>query len=67
MASPSPLDLTTLEIPQKIAQQLRFLDTENARKLFVLPSDLQRVKTEVNRLNNQILVRYYETEWKKWN
>ena len=67
MASPSPLDPTTLEIPQKIAQQLRFLDTENARKLFVLPSDLQRVKTEVNRLNNQILVRYYETEWKKWN
>ncbi|MFK7818571.1 MAG: polyamine aminopropyltransferase [Planctomycetaceae bacterium] len=67
MASPTPFDPETVSIPPAIETQLRYLNTENARKLFVLPSDLQRVETELNRLNNQILVRYYESEWKKWN
>lgn len=67
MASTSAVEPSKIEIPTNIESQLRFLNTENARKLFVLPPDLQRVETEVNRLNNQILVRYYETEWKKWN
>jgi spermidine synthase len=67
MASPTPFDTSTVSIPPSVENQLRYLNTENARKLFVLPSDLQRVDTELNRLNNQILVRYYETEWKKWN
>jgi len=25
------------------------------------------VPTEVNRLDNQVLVQYYEAEWKRWN
>jgi len=25
------------------------------------------VETEVNRLDNQALVRYYEAEWRRWN
>jgi spermidine synthase len=29
--------------------------------------DLGPLPVEVNRLNNQILVHYYETEWRKWN
>ncbi len=31
--------------------------------MFELPSDIRRVDTEVNRLDNQILVRYYDEEW----
>ena len=27
----------------------------------------RRVETEVNRLDNQALVRYYEDEWRRWN
>ena len=67
MASPRDFDPKAISIPHDVESQLRYLNTENARKLFVIPPDLQRVETEVNRLNNQILVRYYETEWKKWN
>ncbi len=67
LAGPVNLDPQEVEIPEAIAGQLRFLNTENARKLFVIPPDLQRVEADINRLNNQILVRYYETEWKKWN
>jgi spermidine synthase len=35
--------------------------------MFVFPSDMSRVPTEVNRLDNQVLVQYYEAEWKRWN
>jgi spermidine synthase len=31
--------------------------------LFQFPADMSRVDTEVNHLNNQVLVRYYESEW----
>ena len=35
--------------------------------LFVLGPDMSKVETEVNRLDNQVLVRYYEDEWRRWN
>jgi spermidine synthase len=34
--------------------------------MFVLPRDMSAVPVEINRLDNQILVRYYEHEWKHW-
>ena len=46
---------------------LRHLDGPSMASMFVLPADLGRVDVEVNRLNNQSLVRYYEEEWRKWN
>jgi spermidine synthase len=42
---------------------LRFLDQPVMQNMFQLPADLKRVPTELNQLNNQILVRYYEQEW----
>jgi spermidine synthase len=29
--------------------------------------DLAPVEVEINRLDNQALVRYYEAEWDRWN
>jgi spermidine synthase len=46
---------------------LRFLDAPTLASLFVLGPDMARVDVEVNRLNNQVLVHYYEEEWKEWN
>jgi spermidine synthase len=34
--------------------------------LFILPADLDPLPVEVNRLDNQALVRYYESEWKRY-
>ena len=34
--------------------------------LFELPPDLKRVDAEINRLNSQALVRYYDQEWGAW-
>jgi spermidine synthase len=45
---------------------LRFLDDAAMASLFILPADLAPVPVEINRLDNQTLVRYYEGEWKKY-
>ncbi|HEY0545020.1 MAG TPA: polyamine aminopropyltransferase [Pyrinomonadaceae bacterium] len=45
---------------------LRFLDDQAMISLFILPADLAPVPVEINRLDNQTLVRYYEGEWRKY-
>ena len=42
----------------------RFLNDRVMQSMFVFPNDLAPVETEINRLDNQILVRYYDNEWK---
>jgi spermidine synthase len=44
---------------------LRFVTTQILPSFFQFPPDMSRVQTEVNHLNNQILVRYYESEWRE--
>lgn len=55
--SAMPRPLHSLQSP------LRFLDEPAMRAMFEMPPDLKRVETDLNQLNNQILVRYYEQEW----
>jgi len=43
----------------------RFLSSQMLPDLFRFPADMERVPAEVNRLNNQVLVRYFEAEWRK--
>jgi len=45
--------------------ELRFLTPEIEPALFRFPKDMDRVPAAVNRLNNQVLVQYYEAEWKR--
>jgi spermidine synthase len=51
------------EPPSRLPDQLRFLTVTNLPALFDFPRDMQPVEAEVNRLNDQVLVRYYEREW----
>ena len=44
----------------------RFLNADAMRAMFVIPADLGPVPVEVNRLDNQALVRYYESEWRRY-
>ncbi len=58
------------EVPASLAtpiSQLRFLTNELVPQLFVLPKDMGSLPIEVNRLNNQILVHYHESDWRRWN
>jgi spermidine synthase len=46
--------------------ELKFLDDRALPAMFMLSADLGPVPVEVNRLDNQSLVRYYEAEWRRY-
>ena len=53
--------------PGRTLSGLRYLNDASLKSLFTFPEDLSAVTVEINRLDNQALVRYYEAEWRKWN
>jgi spermidine synthase len=57
----------SLEARHPLPEGLRFLTDETMPTLFHFPKDMAPVPAEVNRLNNQVLVHYYEAEWRRWN
>ncbi len=44
---------------------LRYLTADTMKTMFDFPADMARVPMEPNRLNNQILVRTFEEEWRR--
>lgn len=50
-----------------LPEGLRFLSEDTLEVLTQFPSDMGPLPAEVNRLNNQVLVHYYEEEWRRWN
>jgi spermidine synthase len=64
LASAEPFPIPASIAPE-VASQLRFLDRQSLDGLFHFPLDVRRVETEVNRLDNQALVRYYDSEWRR--
>ena len=53
--------------PTALPDGLRFLSVGDVAQLFVFPRDMQAVAVEPNRLNDQVLVRYYEKEFEAIN
>ena len=49
--------------PTALPSPLRFLSVTEVAPLFSFPRDMQAVSVEPNRLNDQVLVRYYEKEF----
>ncbi|HEY6174751.1 MAG TPA: polyamine aminopropyltransferase [Kofleriaceae bacterium] len=45
---------------------LRYLNREALAGMFELAADMAPVAVELNQLDNQALVRYYEKEWRRW-
>jgi spermidine synthase len=45
---------------------LRFLNDAALAAMFEIPADMAPVPVEINQLDNQALVRYYEKEWRRW-
>ena len=54
------------EVPRNPMPGLRFLDDQSLGAMFTLSKDIEPVPVEINRLDNQALVRYYEGEWKRF-
>src|SRR5205807_245497 len=53
------------EPPERYAFETRFVTPEIHPALFRFPKDMERVPAEVNRLNSQVLVQYFESEWRR--
>ena len=64
-AGPHATPLVPSKLPT-LPFQLRYLDDPALRQLFVLGRDMESLDVEINRLDNQVLVHYYEAEWKRY-
>jgi spermidine synthase len=58
LASAEPLPAS-----DRLPEGLRFVTAATLRSLFEFPPDMAPLPVDVNRLNNQALVRYFEEEW----
>ena len=56
----------TFRMPEHFLPGLRFITPESADAMTEFPPDMGPVDSEVNRLNNQVLVRYFEEEWSRY-
>lgn len=56
----------SFEPPTVAPEGLRYLDAQALAAMFLLPADIGPVPVEINKLNSQELVRYYESEWRRW-
>jgi len=57
---------SAFEIPRNPPPGLKFLDDQTLTAMFTLAKDIEPVPVEINRLDNQALVRYYESEWRRF-
>jgi spermidine synthase len=53
------------EPPLSLPGGLRYLSTSTVPQMFQFPNDMLPVDAEPNRLNDQVLVRYYEHDWRE--
>ncbi len=53
-------------MPEHFMPGLRFITADSAGAMTEFPPDMGPVDSEVNRLNNQVLVRYFEEEWSRY-
>lgn len=51
-------------LPTTLPGDLRFLDIQVVSTLFKFPPDMAQIPMPANQLNNQVLVRTYENDWK---
>lgn len=57
--------LNPYEPPARLPDGLRYLSAAELPALFQFPNDMTPVDAEPNRLNDQVLVRYYEHDWRE--
>jgi spermidine synthase len=50
--------------PPRVA--LRYVNEGALKAMFEIPADMLPLPVEINQLDNQVLVRYYEREWRRW-
>jgi spermidine synthase len=51
------------KVPEHFPEKVKFLTKEGIAQMLYFPKDMQKQDAEVNKLNNQVLVKYFEQEW----
>ena len=52
-----------LEFSENYPENVRFINGPTFAQMQVFPKDMPELETEINKLNNQVLVQYFEEEW----
>ena len=52
--------------PSQYPTGLRYISPETAKEMFHFPTDMAKVKTKIQRLDDQALVRYFDEEWAEY-
>lgn len=53
-------------LPTEFPPGLKFVNSETVKNMVNFPDDMRATITDVNKLNNQILVRHFEDEWSEF-
>jgi spermidine synthase len=56
----------TRQLEWRLPPSLRFITPAITAQMFEFPSDMSEVPTDINRLNNQALVRYFDANWSEY-
>ncbi|AKP27204.1 polyamine aminopropyltransferase [Leptospira interrogans] len=54
-----------IQFKKNFPKDLKFLNIQELESIQTFPQDMSRVPVEINRLDNQALVRYYDREWNR--
>jgi len=54
---------TIFRKPQQYLPELKFISAQSFDQMLYFPGDMARRETDVNKLNNQVLVKNFEDEW----
>jgi spermidine synthase len=52
--------------PRKYPDGLKYVSVETAKEMFHFPADMSRMTTGIQRLDDQVLVRYFDREWSEY-
>ena len=55
--------LKPYELPQHYPEGLRYISYETTKEMFYFPADMAKVRTKIQRLDDQALVHYFDQEW----
>jgi spermidine synthase len=52
--------------PLSYPQNLKYVSVETAKDMFHFASDMSQINTKIQKLDDQVLVRYFDEEWSKY-
>lgn len=52
--------------PKPVNVQVRYLNDSALTDIFGKPGDLKHIDTDINTIDNPVILRYYEQDWKLW-